>query len=84
MQEIYPALHRGAIWIAGGFSPQARGATERVIAFDLARNAWVEGPALPTPSHHVQLASLNDDLYAVGAAFWAAIRGSIGFARRGC
>jgi hypothetical protein len=66
VQEIYPALHRGAIWIAGGFSPQARGATERVIAFDLARNAWVEGPALPTPSHHVQLASLNDELYAVG------------------
>lgn len=67
VQEIYPALHRGAIWIAGGFAPLAAlGATRRVIALDLARSAWTEGPALPTPSHHVQLASLNDELYAIG------------------
>jgi hypothetical protein len=67
VQEIYPALHRGAIWIAGGFAPLAAlGTTHRVIALDLARNAWIEGPPLPTPSHHVQLASLNDELYAVG------------------
>lgn len=67
VQEIYPALHRGAIWIAGGFAPLAAlGATQRVIVLDLARNAWIEGPPLPTPSHHVQLASLNDDLYAIG------------------
>lgn len=66
VQEIYPALHRGEIWIAGGFSPQALGATERVIVFDPARNQWRDGPALPTPSHHVQLASLNDELWAIG------------------
>jgi hypothetical protein len=67
VQEIYPALHRGAIWVAGGFAPLAAlGATHRVIALDLARNAWIQGPHLPTPSHHVQLASLNDELYAVG------------------
>ncbi len=67
VQEIYPALHRGAIWIAGGFAPLAAlGATHRVIVLDVERNAWSDGPALPTPSHHVQLASLNDELYAVG------------------
>jgi hypothetical protein len=67
VQEIYPALHRGAIWIAGGFAPLAAlGATHRVIALDLQRNAWIDGPALPTPSHHVQLASVNDELYAIG------------------
>ncbi|MGE0662042.1 MAG: Kelch repeat-containing protein [Hyphomonadaceae bacterium] len=67
VQEIYPALHRGAIWIAGGFAPLAAlGATQRVIVLDVARDRWSEGPALPTPSHHVQLASLNDELYAVG------------------
>lgn len=67
VQEIYPALHRGAIWIAGGFAPLAAlGATQRVIVLDVARNRWSEGPALPTPSHHVQLASLNDELYAIG------------------
>ncbi|HYD88492.1 MAG TPA: galactose oxidase [Vitreimonas sp.] len=66
VQEIYPALHDGAIWIAGGFSPQALGATKRVIVFDLAANAWREGPDLPEPSHHVHLASLDGALYAIG------------------
>lgn len=66
VQEIYPALHRGGIWIAGGFSPHARGATERVIVLDLATGRWRDGPALPTPSHHVHLAALNDELWAVG------------------
>ncbi len=67
VQEIYPALHRGAIWIAGGFAPLAAfGATQRVIVLDVARNAWSEGPRLPAPSHHVQLASLDGELYAIG------------------
>lgn len=67
VQEIYPALHRGAVWIAGGFAPLAAlGATHRVIVLDVGANRWREGPHLPTPSHHVQLASLNDELYAIG------------------
>jgi N-acetylneuraminic acid mutarotase len=67
VQEIYPALHRGAIWLAGGFAPLAAlGATQRVIALDVTSNTWREGPRLSTPSHHVQLASLNDELYAIG------------------
>lgn len=67
MQEIYPALHDNALWIAGGFAPLAAlGATQRVIVFDLARQAWREGPALPTPSHHVHLAAVNGELWAVG------------------
>lgn len=67
VQEIYPALHDGAIWIAGGFAPLAAlGATRRVIAFDLAANEWREEAELPTVSHHVHLASLNGDLWAIG------------------
>ena len=67
MQEIYPALHAEALWIAGGFAPLAAfGATQRVIAFDLATQSWRDGPALPTPSHHVHLASLNGELWAIG------------------
>lgn len=67
VQEIYPALHNNALWIAGGFAPLAAlGATQRVIVFDLARQAWRNGPALPTPSHHVHLAALNGELWAVG------------------
>jgi len=64
VQEIYPALHHGAIWIAGGFT--RLGATERVVVFDIGRNAWRDGPTLPTPSHHVHLASLNGELWAIG------------------
>jgi N-acetylneuraminic acid mutarotase len=59
-------LYRGAIWLAGGFSPEVGGATERVIALDLERQTWTEGPALPSPSHHVHLVSADDALYAVG------------------
>jgi hypothetical protein len=66
VQEIYPALHAGAIWIAGGFSPQALGATDRVIRFDVAREAWADAPKLPTRSHHVQLAVMGGALHAVG------------------
>jgi hypothetical protein len=67
IQEIYPALHRGAIWIAGGFAPLAAfGATHRVVALNVESSVWNEGPRLPAPSHHVQLASLNDELYAIG------------------
>jgi hypothetical protein len=66
VQEIYPALHDGAIWIAGGFSTRSLGATEGVIVFDIAADRWRAGPALPTPSHHVHLASLNNELWAIG------------------
>jgi N-acetylneuraminic acid mutarotase len=76
VQEIYPPLHRGAIWIAGGFSTQSGGATERVIMLDLARQTWSEGPALPTPSHHVQLASAGGELYAIGGFIGGPTRNS--------
>src|SRR5262245_35830303 len=66
VQEIYPTLHAGALWIAGGFSPQALGATRRVIAMDVRDNSWREGPRLPARAHHVHLASLDGALYAIG------------------
>ncbi|MFC3148457.1 Kelch repeat-containing protein [Piscinibacterium candidicorallinum] len=68
VQEIYPALHGGEIWVAGGFTHAGGklGATERVVAFDLDKQQWREAPALPTPSHHVHLASVNGSLLAVG------------------
>jgi hypothetical protein len=66
VQEIYPTLHRGEIWIAGGFAPQAGGVTPRVIVLDPRTGAWRDAPPLPTPSHHVHLASLNDEIWAIG------------------
>lgn len=68
VQEIYPAVHAGEIWVAGGFtrSTGTLGATARVVAFDPGRQRWREAPALPTPSHHVHLASVGGALLAVG------------------
>jgi hypothetical protein len=66
VQEIYPVLHRGELWIAGGFSPATRGATERVIVLNPETGVWRDGPALPEVAHHVHLASVGDALYAVG------------------
>ncbi len=77
VQEIYPALYRGGIWIAGGFAPLAAlGATSRVVVFDVASGQWRDGPALPTPSHHVHLAALNDELWAIGGYLGGANRRS--------
>ncbi|HVK80365.1 MAG TPA: hypothetical protein VM915_07110, partial [Verrucomicrobiae bacterium] len=66
VQEIYPVLHQAELWIAGGFSPVTRGATERVIILNPETGAWRDGPALPASAHHVHLASVGDVLYAVG------------------
>jgi N-acetylneuraminic acid mutarotase len=45
-----------------------------VIVFDIAANAWRAGPPLPTSSHHVHLASLNDELWAIGGFIAGATR----------
>jgi hypothetical protein len=66
VQEIYPVLHQGEIWIAGGFAPQEGLVTQRVIVLDPASNRWRDGPPLPTRSHHVHLASVKGRLWAIG------------------
>lgn len=77
VQEIYPVLHHGGVYIAGGFAPQAGLVTQRVIVLDLAMQSWRDAPPLPTPSHHVHLASLKGRLWAIGGfiprpdAVWA-------------
>jgi N-acetylneuraminic acid mutarotase len=74
MQEIYPTLFHDHICIAGGFSPETRGATERVVALNPANNQWTDAPRLPTPSHHVQLAAVSAQLYAIGGFLGGASR----------
>jgi N-acetylneuraminic acid mutarotase len=74
VQEIYPALFHDHICIAGGFSSETRGPTERVIALNPANNQWTDAPRLPTPSHHVQLAAVGAHLYAIGGFIGGASR----------
>lgn len=66
VQQIYPALHRAEVWVAGGISPLTRGATERVLVLNPETGVWRDGPPLPAPAHHVHLATLGSDLYAIG------------------
>ena len=62
-QEIAAIAHGGEIWVAGGFAPNATGA---VHVFGGASGSWRPGPPLPAPRHHMMLASMDGDLYAVG------------------
>lgn len=69
LQEIYPALHRGWIHVAGGFHAvegRVVGPTARHFALDIAAARWFELTALPVALHHPQLVSFRDRLYCLG------------------
>lgn len=70
VQEIYPAVHQGKIWVAGGLSPDVpvaqQNVSDRVVIYDPATNLWTDGPALPEPRHHPILVSTGDALWAFG------------------
>ena len=69
VQEIYPALHKGQIHLAGGFiSEDGRisGVTDRHIILNLATGLWTDAAELPTPRHHPGLISFQDRLLALG------------------
>ena len=70
VQEIYPAVHRGQIYLAGGFSPdvesELQGISNRLYIYDPATDRWSLGAALPGPRHHPYLVSTGDELYAFG------------------
>ena len=70
VQEIYPALHAGRIWVAGGLSPDVPASqaqmSDRVLVYDPTADRWTDGPRLPEPRHHPVLVSAGDALYAFG------------------
>lgn len=70
VQEIYPVLHQGDIYVAGGISdalPEQDGQmTAAVQIYDIAKNQWRRGPDLPQGRHHAQLVSVGTDLYLLG------------------
>jgi len=69
LQEIYPALHRGRIHLAGGFRAvlgQITGPTDRHYALDPASGHWQVLAALPKALHHPQLVSFGGELYCLG------------------
>lgn len=67
VQEIYPCLHNGEIWVAGGLSPKASEfVTDRVVRYNVADDTWQAAPSLPEPRHHGFLISTGGDLFLFG------------------
>lgn len=70
VQEIYPAVHNGNIYVAGGLSDalpeSAQQMTDAVQRYNPASNSWQLAPALPEPRHHTYLLSVNNKLFLFG------------------
>ncbi|MFN3214682.1 MAG: Kelch repeat-containing protein [Henriciella sp.] len=68
-QEIYPALHKGNIHLAGGFISDGEtisGPTDRHVVLDLQQGTWREAAPLPIARHHPNLISFKNQLLAIG------------------
>jgi hypothetical protein len=78
VQEIYPALFRDEIWVAGGIGRSRDGAVaimDRVSIFDPAAMRWRAGHPLPKPRHHPYLVAQQNQLFIFGGfvmdgGFW--------------
>ncbi len=70
VQEIYPALHKGQLYLAGGFSPDVEATTQqisdRVYIYDPVDDSWIQGASLPEPRHHPYLVSSGEKLFLFG------------------
>lgn len=70
VQEIYPAVHNGNIYVAGGLSDalpeSAQQMTDAVQRYNPASNSWQLAPALPEPRHHAYLLSVDNKLFLFG------------------
>ena len=69
VQEIYCAVWRGGIAMAGGLVGRAGGELhieDRMAVYSPATDTWAEGAKLPAPRHHPMLIVQDDVLYALG------------------
>lgn len=67
-QELYPTVHQGHLYVAGGIAARLKVPyfTNRCFSFDPAANSWREEPALPEDRHHAALVSTGERLFLVG------------------
>jgi hypothetical protein len=65
LTEVAAAALGGRIWVAGGLDGGGR-ATDRVIVYDPASDAWSAGPSLPVATHHSALVAVGGSLLLVG------------------
>ncbi len=62
-QEVGVAHLNGRIFVIGGFAPLP---TDRVEAYDIATNQWIDIAPLPQAGHHIGAAVAGGQLYAIG------------------
>lgn len=67
VQEIYPAVHKGKIYVAGGLTVKGDelDVYDEVVAYDPASDSWQESISLPEPRHHPYLVSHDGKLFAL-------------------
>lgn len=94
VQEVYGTVARDRIVIAGGMAPGLNGGRvginplDRTGIYDPTKDAWEEGPTLPSPRHHPVLATSRGRAYAFGgyqvtdAGGWVAIPEALGLGDR--
>ena len=68
VQEIYPAAHKGRLYIAGGIASRLGVPyfTERCVSYEPEADRWVDAPELPEARHHAALVSTGSRLLMIG------------------
>ena len=70
VQEIYPAVYKNKIWVAGGISstlPAEQGnMTAKVHFWSTEEKQWQQAPSLPEGRHHTYLQAAAGKLFAFG------------------
>lgn len=66
IQETAAVSLAGKIYVLGGFTGSGT-IVPAVRMFDVATGQWSDGPNLPRPIHHANVAVVDDSLYVVGA-----------------
>ena len=67
-QEIYPAVHEGRLYVAGGIAAKLAVPyfTNNTFAYDPLVDQWQRMPDLPEARHHIGLVSHNGLLLGIG------------------
>ncbi len=67
-QELYPAVHKGKLYVAGGIASRLGVIyfTDRFFSYDPNKDQWEEETNLPEDLHHAALVSTGNRLFLVG------------------
>ena len=68
VQELYPTVHKGKLYVAGGIASKLSVIyfTNSFYSYDPVSNQWQEETSLPEKLHHAALVSTGDRLFLVG------------------